>query len=89
MSATKDQVKQVINAQNKTYRNHATVAQRCYINQPQVTHIEALRRFVIITIKEGGAIFTTNNTNSFDLEWISSITKEYAQKDQDPTAPGK
>ena len=33
MEYTKDQVESVIVNQNKTYRNHATVTQRCYINQ--------------------------------------------------------
>ena len=77
MASTKDQVESVIVNQNKTYRNHATVAQRCYINQSQTTRILTLRRFAIIAIKEGGASYTSDDAAAFDLEWIKYIQDEY------------
>ena len=88
MASTREQVESVLTNQNKTYRNHVTVAQRCYINQPQATRILTLRRFAIIAIKEGGAEYADADTPSFNLAWIDSIQDEYNQKDTEATKPG-
>ena len=88
MSVSQEQVQQVINSQNKTFRHHATAGQRAYITQIHTARISTLRRFAIIPIKEGGAFFTTNDVNDFNLQWINSIQEEYSQKDPEPTTPG-
>lgn len=88
MGSTKEQVENVIYYQNRIYRNHATAAQRCYINQMQTLCILALRRFAIITIREGGAFYEPNDAPDSSLAWINQIQEEYNQKDPDPTTPG-
>lgn len=88
MGSTKAQVENVIYNQNRIYRNHATAAQRCYINQTQTLRILALRRFAIIAIREGGAFYEPNDAPDFSLAWINTIQEEYNQKDPDPTTPG-
>lgn len=87
MSVTEEQAKSVISSQNKTFRFHATAGQRAYISQPHTSRILTLRRFAIIAIKEGGAQYTPNDVNTFDLAWINSIQDEYNQKDPNPTTP--
>ena len=88
MGSTKKQVEHVIANQNKIYRNHSTAGQRCYINQSQSSRILALRRFTIIAIKEGGAVYTANDVADFSLDWINGILEEYNQDDPAPTTPG-
>lgn len=44
--------------------------------------------FAIIAIKEGGAQYTPNDVNTFDVAWITSIQDEFNQKDPEPTTPG-
>ena len=41
MASNTEQIKSVVNIQNKIYRSHATAALRCYINKAQLNRVLA------------------------------------------------
>ena len=81
-----DQIKSVVSTQNKTYRNHATAAQRCYINTAQLNRVLAFYRWSIFAVKDAGAQYDIANVAIFDLNWINGHVDEYLLPDPEVTS---
>ena len=88
MLATEDQVTQVISNQNKLYRNHTQANQRCYINATQTTRIQTFRKWSIIAVKEGGAMYDVGDVGKFTADWVDEILDEFNQTKTTATTPG-
>ena len=88
MLSTQTQTRDVINNQNKQYRNHSTQNQRCYISAMQMTRILAFRKWSIIAVKEGDAMYDVADVAIFNYTWITSIQEEFSHANPDPTSPG-
>ena len=88
MNSTEAQVKEVISSQNKTFRHHATAAQRCYVNATQTTRIYTLRTWSTYAVKEGGAVYDVADVATFNLAWINGLQDDFNQATTDATTPG-
>ena len=77
MASNIEQVKSVVNLQNKVLRNHTQAALRCYINTAQLNRILSFYRWTTYTIKDGKAEYDERSTLTFDLDWVNSIVDEY------------
>ena len=73
MESNVEQIKSVVNIQNKMYRSHATALHRCYINTEQLNRILAFYNWTVYAIKDAHANYNENNHASFDFTWINSI----------------
>ena len=85
MASNPQQIKSVVNSQNKTYRSHATAGQRCYINTAQLNRVLAFYKWTIVAIKDGRAEYEEADAATFDLDWVNSIVDEYLMKDPSTT----
>ena len=85
MASNVDQIKSVVYNQNKTYRNHTTVNQRCYINTAQLNRVLAFYRWTVFAVKDAQASYDTASAVAFDLDWINSTVDTYNMKDPDVT----
>ena len=85
MASNIEQIKSVVNLQNKIYRSNAKALHRCYINTAQLNRIFTLYKWTVYAIKDGHAEYDENNSASFDLTWINSIIDSYNMKDPDAT----
>ena len=88
MLATEDQITQVISNQNKLYRNHSQANHRCYINATQTTRIQTFRKWSIIAVKEGGAMYDVGDVGEFTSDWVDEILDEFNQTKTNATTPG-
>ena len=85
MASNIEQIKSVVNIQNKMYRSHATALHRCYINTAQLNRILAFYNWTVYAIKDAHAEYDESNSAAFDLTWINSIIDAYNMKDPDAT----
>ena len=85
MASNVEQIKSVVTNQNKMYRSHATVGQRCYINTAQLNRILAFYRWTIFAVKDAQAQYDAASAAAFDLDWIISIVDTYNMKDPEVT----
>ena len=83
MASNVEQIKSVVNLQNKMYRSHATALHRCYINTAQLNRILAFYNWKVYAIKDAHAKYDENNSAAFDFTWINSIIDSYNMKDPD------
>ena len=86
MASNLEQIKSVVNNQNKMYRSHATAVQRCYINTAQLNRILAFYRWTNFAIKDAHAQYDVADAGDFDLNWINSVVDSYNMKDPEATA---
>ena len=85
MASKVEQIKSVVNLQNKMHRIHATALHRCYINTAQLNRILVFYNWTVFSIKDAHAKYDENNSAAFDLTWINSIIDSYNMKDPDAT----
>ena len=85
MVSNVEQIKYVVNLQNKMYRSHATALHHCYINTVQLNCILTFYNWTVYAIKDAHAEYNENNSAAFDLTWINSIIDSYNMKDPDAT----
>ena len=85
MASSTTQITSVIDAQNKMYRMHATVNQRCYINTAKKNRILAFYRWTIFAVKDAQAEYDDASAAAFDLDWINYIVDEYIMPDKPAT----
>ena len=85
MASNVEQIKCVVNLQNKIYRSHATALHLCYINTAQLNRVLAFYNWTVYAIKDAHAKYYENNSVAFDLTWINSIIDSYNIKDPDAT----
>ena len=85
MASNVEQIKSVVYHQNKIYRSHSTVNQRCYINTAQLNRILVFYHWTIYAVKEGKAGYDDKSAATFDLDWINSIVDEYLMMDPSMT----
>ena len=86
MTSNAEQIKSVISTQNKIYRNHPTVNQRCHINTAQLNRTLAFYRWTVFTIKDAEAEYDDASAAAFDMGWINSVVDEYLIPDPIPTS---
>ena len=68
MASNVEQIKSVVYHQNKIYRSHSTVNQRCYINTAQLNRILVFYHWTIYAVKEGKAEYDDKSATVFDLD---------------------
>ena len=85
MESKVEQIKSVVNIQNKMYRSHATALHRCYISMAQLNRILAFYNWTVYAIKDSHSEYDENNAAEFDLAWINYIIDSYNMKDPDAT----
>ena len=85
MASNVEQIKSVVNLQNKMYRSHDNVLHRWYINTAQLNRILAFYNWTVYAIKDAHAEYDENNSAAFDLTWINSIIDSYNMKEPDST----
>ena len=61
MASNVEQIKSVVNLQNKIYRSHATALHCCYINTEQLNCILAFYNWTVYAIKDSYAEYNENN----------------------------
>ena len=83
MASNIEQIKSVVNLQNKIYRRHATALHRFYINTAQLNRILAFYNWTVYAIKDAHSEYDENNSAAFDLTWINSVIYSYNMKDPD------
>jgi len=86
MASNVEQIKYGVINQNKMYRSHATVLQRCYVNTSQMNRILAFYRWTIFAVKDAQAQYDAASLATFDIDWIESIVDTYNMKYPDVTA---
>ena len=79
--SNEEQIKLVVNIQNKMYRSHATANQRWYINTAQLNRNLAFYKWTIFAIKDARAFYDENSAATFDLDWVNSISEAYNMED--------
>ena len=85
MASNVEQIKSVVNLQNKMYRSHATALYRCYINTALLNRILAFYKWTVYAIKDAHAEYNENNSAAFELTWINSIIDSDNTHDPDAT----
>ena len=85
MASNVEQIKSIVNLQNKMYRSHATALHHCYINTAQLNRILEFYKWKVYATKYAHAEYDENNSAAFDLTWINSIIDSYNMKDPDAT----
>ena len=86
MASNTDQIKAVVANQNKLYRSHSTVNQRCYVNTTQLNRVLAFYRWTVFAIKDAKAEYDVASAVAFDLNWINSVVDTYNMDDPEVTA---
>ena len=85
MASNVEQIKSVVNLQNKMYRSHATALHRWYTNTAQLNRILAFYKWTVYAIKDAYSEYDEKNSAAFDLTWNNSIIDSYNMKDPDAT----
>ena len=85
MASNFEQIKSVVNLQNRMYRSYANALHRCYINTAQLNRILAFYKWTVYAINDAHDEYDENNYAAFDLTWINSIIDSYNMKDPDAT----
>ena len=85
MNSDESQIKQVIKNINATFRDHARVNRRCYINAVVTKCILAFHYWTVYAVKEGGARDDANTVADFDQAWIDSIVDSYTMEKAEVT----
>ena len=70
MASKVEQIKSVVNLQNKMYRSHANALHRCYINTAHMNRILAFYNWIVYAIKDANVKYNEKNLRHLTLHGL-------------------